>query len=284
MTSPVAFPSPVLDHVVINVADKLDEASNLYQRLGFQLSARGHHTLGSSNHLAIFGENYLELLGYEPGQGDKRKDLWQAPAGLTGLVWKTHSADSEFRHLKQHDLDGDPPASFSRPVTLPDGQQTDARFRTVRLRPSLVPNGRSFFCQHDTPAAVWQTAWQQHPNGVRHITEFVIVAQQPASAAAVYRRLFGDAFIEHERDGSLAIHAGNATVRIMSAQQAQAIYGTLPRDYDGSARMSALSLQTDSLSKVKTNLSQGNIPFQQQANAIIVAADDAFNLTLRFHL
>jgi hypothetical protein len=35
-----------------------------------------------------------------------------------------------------------PPASFHRPVTLPDGAVTEARFRTVRLRPSLIPNGK----------------------------------------------------------------------------------------------------------------------------------------------
>lgn len=34
----IPVPVPVLDHVVINVADRLDEASALYRRLGFQLS------------------------------------------------------------------------------------------------------------------------------------------------------------------------------------------------------------------------------------------------------
>ena len=47
---------PVLDHVVINVMGKLDEAAAQYGRLGFQLTERGHHTLGSSNNLAIFGK------------------------------------------------------------------------------------------------------------------------------------------------------------------------------------------------------------------------------------
>ena len=47
---------PVLDHVVINVMGRLDEAAAQYQRLGFQLTERGYHTLGSSNNLAIFGD------------------------------------------------------------------------------------------------------------------------------------------------------------------------------------------------------------------------------------
>ena len=31
--------------------------------LGFQLTPMGKHSLGSANHLAVFGEDYLELLG-----------------------------------------------------------------------------------------------------------------------------------------------------------------------------------------------------------------------------
>ena len=58
--------TPILDHVVINVRDGLDAAAALYARLGFTLTPRGHHTLGSSNNLAILGTDYLELLGVQP--------------------------------------------------------------------------------------------------------------------------------------------------------------------------------------------------------------------------
>ncbi|WP_312979570.1 VOC family protein [Atlantibacter sp.] len=280
----MTFPVPVLDHVVINVANQLEEASTLYRRLGFQLSERGHHTLGSSNHLAIFEENYLELLGFEPGRGDKRKDLWEAPLGLTGLVWKTQSADDEFSHLEQQGLDGEPPASFHRPVRLPDGHETEARFRTVRLRPSLIPNGRSFFCQHQTPDAVWQPAWQVHPNGVKNISEFVIVAQDPAGSALVYSRLFGEERFQASHDGALVLKAGKATVRIASEAYARRRFGALPEDYDGTPRMAGLSFLTGSLAQVKTSLQHGDITFSEEPEAIVVEPDRAFNLALRFHL
>ncbi|EFC4364762.1 VOC family protein [Escherichia coli] len=279
----MTFPVPVLDHVVINVASQLDEASALYRRLGFQLTERGHHTLGSSNHLAIFDENYLELLGFEPGRGDKRQDLWEAPLGLTGLVWKTQSADAEYSHLEKQGLDGEPPAAFHRPVRLPDGQETDARFKTVRLRPSLIPNGRSFFCQHQTPHAVWQPAWQEHPNRVKNISEFVIVAQDPAGSALVYSRLFGEARFQASHDGALVLNAGKATVRIASEEYARRRFGALPEDYNGTPRMAGLSFLTADLQQVKASLQHGDIPFREQQDAIIVEPDRAFNLALRFH-
>lgn len=278
----VPVPQPILDHAVINVADQLDSASARFRRLGFQLTERGHHSLGSSNHLAIFGENYLELLGYEPGKGNQRADLWQSPLGLSGLVWKSSDAESDFQHLQRQDLDGDPPASFHRPVTLPDGSVSEARFRTVRLRPSLIPNGRSFFCQHLTPEAVWQPAWQRHPNGVRKISEFVIVAQDPALSAQVYSRLFGAAKVLACPEGAFVLRAGAATVRFASAEYAQQRFGPLPEDYDGSARMVALGFETGDLAQVRNALQAGDIAYQEHAEAIVVESGEGFNLALRF--
>jgi len=278
----VQVPQPILDHAVINVADQLDSASARFRRLGFQLTERGHHSLGSSNHLAIFGENYLELLGYETDKGSQRADLWQSPLGLSGLVWKSSDAESEFQHLQRQDLDGDPPAAFHRPVTLPDGSVSEAHFQTVRIRPSLVPNGRSFFCQHLTPEAVWQPAWQRHPNGVRNISEFVIVAQDPALSALVYSRLFGAAKVLACPEGAFVLRAGAATVRFASADYAQQRFGPLPEDYDGSARMVALGFETEDLALVKRALVTGDIAFQEQPEAIVVESAEGFNLALRF--
>lgn len=278
----VQVPQPILDHAVINVADQLDSASARFRRLGFQLTERGHHSLGSSNHLAIFGENYLELLGYETGKGSQRADLWQSPLGLSGLVWKSSDAESEFQHLQRQDLDDEPPAAFHRPVTLPDGSVSEAHFRTVRIRPSLVPNGRSFFCQHLTPEAVWQPAWQRHPNGVRNISELVIVAQDPALSALVYSRLFGAAKVLACPEGAFVLRAGAATVRFASADYAQQRFGPLPEDYDGSARMVALGFETEDLALVKRALVKGDIAFQEQPKAIVVESAEGFNLALRF--
>ncbi|QEW32336.1 VOC family protein [Erwinia billingiae] len=280
---PVPTPKAVLDHVVINVADQLDAASALYRRLGFQLTERGHHSLGSSNHLAIFGENYLELLGYEKGKKSSRADLWQASPGLSGLVWKTEDADQDYKHLLRQDLDGDEPASFHRPVTLPDGTVTEAKFRTVRVRPSLIADGRSFFCQHLTPEAVWQPAWQQHPNGVKNISEFVIVARDPASVASLYSRLFGTNSLRACQEGAFLLTAGVTSVRFATEDYVRSRFHALPDNYDGSARMAALSFQTEDLAKVRAALHQGDLQFSEAEGAIVVLPQQGFDVALRFH-
>jgi hypothetical protein len=75
-----------IDHVVINVAQNLDEAAEQYRRLGFTLTPRGHHSLGTSNHLAVFGTDYLELMGIESRNAGKA--LLPYPPGLMGLVFR----------------------------------------------------------------------------------------------------------------------------------------------------------------------------------------------------
>lgn len=273
---------PVLDHVVINVADQLDEASALFRRLGFQLSERGHHSLGSSNHLAVFNQNYLELLGWENDRGTLRQELWQSPRGLSGLVWKTDDADAVWQHLQQTDLAGDPPAAFFRPVTLPDGRQQEARFRTTRLRADRVPGGRSFFCQHLTPEAVWQPAWQQHANGVTDIDRFVIVADRPDDAATVYGQLFSAQRLQ-PISGGLRLQAGVAEIQFITPNQAQRDGVALPTHYDGSPRMTALGLKTRSREAVRTQLKRNDIAFRERDGEIEVGPLAGLETTLFFH-
>ena len=272
---------PQLDHVVINVAEQLNHSELQFRRLGFHLTARGHHSLGSSNHLAIFSENYLELLGYEPDNAHIRTDLWQAPLGLTGLVWKTQNSAAVYHHLQKQNIAGSPPAEFFRPVALNDGTSPNARFRTVPLAADRVPNGRSFFCHHLTPELVWRNEWQHHPNGVADITGFVISAADPQASAKVYGELFGAEALQSGAD-AVTLRAGRATVRFVTSKQATAEFAIVPEGDGGSARMVGLEFATRSLEAVRNSLRIGEIPFDDLTRRILVRAADSLGVALAF--
>ena len=59
----VNSPALALDHLVINTHFEIDAARLLFEQFGFQLTPRGHHSLGSVNHLLVFEDDYLELIG-----------------------------------------------------------------------------------------------------------------------------------------------------------------------------------------------------------------------------
>jgi Glyoxalase-like domain len=163
-----------LDHVVINTLFDMDRAAGLMMQLGFTLTPRGYHSLGSINHLLMFEHNYLELVGLPSGTDVLRKDVLESPRGLNGLVFQARDIDACQRTLRDSGLAMLEPQSFSRPVTI-DGVEHLARFRTVRTAPELFEAGRVYYCQHYTPELVWHRPWMSHPNGVLGLSELVIV-------------------------------------------------------------------------------------------------------------
>jgi len=163
-----------LDHVVINALFDMDRAAALMLRLGFTLTPRGFHSLGSINHLIVFEGHYLELLGLPAAADVLRRDLLESPRGLNGLVFRAGDIDTCRSRLKDSGLTMLEPLSFSRPVTI-DGIEQLARFRTVRTAPDLFEAGRVYYCQHDTPELVWHRPWMSHANGCSGLSELVVV-------------------------------------------------------------------------------------------------------------
>ncbi|MFG1463357.1 VOC family protein [Xanthobacter sp. DSM 24535] len=178
-----------LDHVVINALTQMDAAADLFAALGFQLTPRGHHSLGSINHLMMTEGAYLELVGV-PETGLQRQEVLDSPRGLNGLVLKTGDADATTATLAAAGFSPQGPVAFSRPVTL-DGHAQEARFRTVRFPPDTFPGGRVYFCQHLTPDLVWRPEWLVHPNGFCGIDLFRVESPEPEAQAALFARACG---------------------------------------------------------------------------------------------
>ncbi|MEA1834941.1 VOC family protein [Methylobacterium durans] len=170
-----------LDHVVINVLQRMDEAAACFAALGFQLTPRGHHSLGSINHLMMTPGAYLELVGL-PETGPQRRDVLDSPFGLNGLVLRSADADATYARLAAAGVGASPPVAFSRPVTV-NGRNQEARFRTVRSAEGLFPAGRLYHCEHLTPELVWRSGWFVHPNGFAGIEALTVESPEPEAEA-----------------------------------------------------------------------------------------------------
>ncbi|MFG1249865.1 VOC family protein [Xanthobacter flavus] len=170
-----------LDHVVINTLKSMDAAADLFAALGFTLTPRGYHSLGSINHLMMTPGAYLELVGV-PDTGRQRQEVLDSPFGLNGLVLRTFDADATRDRLAAAGFAPAGPVAFSRPVEV-DGVEHDARFRTVRFPPETFPAGRVYFCEHLTPELVWRPEWMAHPNGFLAIDSFTVSSPEPEEEA-----------------------------------------------------------------------------------------------------
>ena len=268
MTSPV----PQIDHVLVNVNDRLDDAARAYKRLGFVLTPRGHHSVGSSNHLAIFGNDYLELLGYEPQNAAKAAGLWGDLTGLAGIVFKTDDAEALYADLKARHipLKDTAPLPLSRPVELPNGTKRDARFRTVHLDPKAVTSGRIFFCQHLDPDLVWRSEWQTHPNAVTGIASVVIAARDPARSINLLADVFGPERIVHI-DGGQRLQAEGANIDYLLPDAARSAFGDeLPTGANYADRKVALVLNTASRTAAHQALERGGIRFRTRPDGVLL--------------
>jgi hypothetical protein len=179
---PMTFP---LDHIVINTLFDMDRAAALMEQLGFTVTPRGYHSLGSINHLMVFEGHYLELVGLPLGTDVLRRDVLESPLGLNGLVFQAKEVDAIIGPLRDSGLAMLAPRGFSRSATI-DGVEQLVRFRTTRTAPELFPAGRVYYCQHYTSELVWRREWMSHTNGCGGLRELVIVTTTIETDASRY--------------------------------------------------------------------------------------------------
>jgi len=276
-----APPVATLDHVVINVRDGMEAAARLYRRLGFTLTPLGRHTLGSINHLAMFGTDYLELIAVPPG-GAARADVMDWPAGLNAVVFGTEDSDALHATLAASGAPVLPPLAFSRPVDVPGGAR-DAAFRTVRVAKEAVAAGRLYFCHHLTRDLVWRDEWRRHGNGVLGIAGIVVESEKPVTLGGLFRGLFGRGAVVPIASG-LRLALALTSLDIVAPAEVSRRFGAAAPAPDGRAeRMVALVLRVSDLGMTRAALAAGGIAgVTRKADRLLVPASEAFGVTLEF--
>jgi len=278
----MTLPAATLDHVVINARDDMDRAADIYRRLGFTLTERGYHSLGSMNHLAMFGTDYLELIAVPKGATTGRMDLLNFPFGLNGLVFGSEDSGVTYSELTKVGVPVEPPVEFTRPVKY-SGGQGDARFRTVRMKNGVVPYGRVYYCHHFTRDLVWRDEWRHHNNGTVAVARALIVEPDPAKGAKLYADMFG---AESVRDikGGKSVVIGNSRFDIVTEGTLKTEFGDAAPDAEGRpAYMAGLTFRTVSVFKAAQALQDGKIGgVTKKDGRLIVPAREAVNAVLEF--
>jgi len=258
-----------LDHVVINTRDRTDAVADLFTRLGFQVGARGFHTLGSINHTIVFGTDYLELLGYPPGAPPARRpELVERPLGLMATVLNAPDADTTRAELLAAGLNPRPVQAFSRPVDLPDRSTGTAAFRVTRLEPDAVPGTWFYFCQQQTPDMVWRPEWQAHANGATGIAAIDIELPDVPDALAAYAAC----------TGATPVTGGAGAWFDLAGCALRLARG------EGPARMTGLTFGCASLEPVAARLAAARLRFERSDSVIHLDPAECFGAKLQFAL
>ena len=182
-----------LDHVVVVVRD-LAQAAKTWTNLGFTVSDRGTHSahMGTGNHTLMLGEDYLELLGVltPTERNAPTRALLEQREGIERVAFTTLDAAKGVAALQARGIAGEGPIAFSRPVDLPGGTTSEARFETFLWPRDERPGGvRLFACQHFTRETVWLPHLQQHANTAHRIVRLEMLSPDPQAAADHMGRL-----------------------------------------------------------------------------------------------
>ena len=150
----------------------LDAAAARFGELGFTLTPRGHHSIGSQNHCIMLGSTYIELLaplGTHPWLAYYREFL-RAGDGVAAVALRSDDADAAYQALREQGVAATRPMDLSRPL-----EGGVARFRLVQIEG--VPH--VFVCEHRTPELVWRREWQRHDNGATELVAVALPAERP---------------------------------------------------------------------------------------------------------
>jgi hypothetical protein len=192
-----------LDHVVIHVGRELDAAAAWLATLGFEVSPRGRHSIGTANHLVVFGRTYLELIGL-PADFSGAAPTWlvTGPVGLKALALRSMNAAALQLTLRRRAVRTDELLDVSRAVTI-DGTTGIAAFRVLQLHAQPADAIAFFWCEHKTPQLIWHSHLRPHGNGTHELASVVIHTGEPVAQAVACAKFFG---IEPHSAATLPLH------------------------------------------------------------------------------
>ena len=202
-----------IDHAVVMVKD-LDQAAANYKRLGFTVSPRGTHSahMGSGNYTIMFDPDYMELLGVltpTEHNAPARAYLDTRGEGIERIAFTAIDSTAGAEEIRSRGYPPVGPTDFERPVTMPNGTISAARFRTFEWPRAETPGGiRIFACQHKTRETVWIPELMQHANGAKRLKQVVIVSPEPAKDAAHLSKMI-DRNVRNDADGAVAVPSGS---------------------------------------------------------------------------
>ena len=271
-----------LDHIAINVKENMDEAYQLFSKLGFSLTPRGYHSLGSINHSMVFKNDYLELIGTPKGKTITRPELKNAEIGINGLVFKSNDIKKTYQHLLNNNLSNNPPRSFSRPVMI-KGIEREAIFETVSIKDNIFKAGRIYFCNHYTPNLVWIPEYRSHKNNVLGITEIKVIDRNPSVVLSNIKKL-DDKIKIYKEENLITVKTDDFKIILCDLKSFKERYNNFGEEINLRKEMfGSLTLKTSSMLFLrKINQSNfSNVLKYEDKNKIQIMLKD-YNLILEF--
>ncbi|CAA7624555.1 VOC family protein [Magnetospirillum sp. UT-4] len=258
-----------LDHAVIAVRD-LDQAAEVFRRLGFTLTPRGHHAeWGTANHCAMFGQDYVELLSPEGdgAEAEAVRAFLEQREGLMGLALRTNDGAASGESLRRAGLDVPVPRSLSRRLDAPD--EPVLMFSETPLPADATPGVPTRMIQHLTAQRDRHPEWLQHVNGAFGIAAVTAVVDDPVSLTPAWDRVFGphSAVVTDE---TVTVHTGRGLIFLTRPEDLTQLHPDAELDEQPPPpALVVLALQVADTRKAAEILHAGGVEFGRDSDGTI---------------
>jgi hypothetical protein len=282
--------SRLIDHLVICVRD-LASAERSLRTLGFTLTPTGVHPFGTSNHLALFENNFLELLAVTdptavppatPGQfsfAAHNQDFLARAEGMAMLALYSTDAKADAARFAANGIGAYAPFGFGRDAVLPDGRAARVQFSLAFATDPAMPGIAFFTCQqHHAPELFWKPDYQRHPNGALRVVEVVMSSPEPAKHRVFLERLTG-----HEAElapGRLVVGKADDRITVLDRREiARRLPGSAAHDFP---RFCAARLMVDDLNATAQEFRRNGVDFHITDGVLLVPPAASHGLALEF--
>ena len=280
-----------LEHPIL-VADSLDTLAERYRRLGFAPTQRGLHPWGTANHLVLFPNQFIELLGIadetlldEPSETGFRfgRFISRALDHSEGVAMLALHSDDITTALAARGLEPDGLVKFRRAVTRPDGTSDDAAFSLAMLIDEDRPRLSYFLCQHHRPDLVWAPERMDHPNGALAITRITYAAGEPFAVWSRFKQIWGETALT-DVDGGFSVATPGGELLVLDRMTIENRYfqTPLPQGWREEACAVAITIRVRSLHALHIHMLTANVPFLLKDDAMQIAPREAGNVILEF--
>jgi len=280
----------LIDHLVICVHD-LARAERSLRTLGFTLTPTGVHPFGTSNHLAMFENNFLELLAVTdpaavpaaaPGQfsfAAHNQDFLARAEGMSMLALHTTDAHADAARFAANAIGAYAPFDFGRDAVLPDGRAARVAFSLAFATDPAMPGLAFFGCQqHHAPELFWKPEYQRHPNGALRVIEVVMSAPEPAQHRVFLEQLTGHA--AELAPGQLTVGKAEDCITVLDrSETARRFPGSAAHDVP---RFCAARLRVGDLDTTQWELKRNGVDFRIIDGVLLVSPAAVHGLALEF--
>ena len=271
-----------IDHIVVAVRD-LDQAADLYRRLGFKVGPRNQHPWGTENRLIQFAGSFMELITlggaaelivpHRPRQfsfGAFVQDFLNRREGVAMLALRSADAAYDAAAFAAQRIGDFDPFFFQRNAKKPDGSLTEVAFTLAFAADPAAPDAGFFVCQQHYPENFWNTEFQRHPNGAEKIAAVTLATPDPGRHEEFLTQFTGaQKQLAPERGLRFALERGRLEVVSAADRQTQPL-------------LTSMSVRVRDLGVVARLLGAEGVPFTTFEEQIVLAPKDLLGVELQF--